>query len=287
MTTTKETKKLTLFLLAAITMAFTACEKTGIPVDVIGVTGVILNKSMLQLIAGDTETLIAAVSPGDATNQNVLWSSSNRSVAAVDASGKITAGSAGSAVIIASTIDGGKTAICNVTVISLTTDPGVVIGSIRWATRNVDSPGTFAVFPESAGMFYQWNKRVGWAATGDVAGWDNSGTTGTVWGKANDPCPAGWRVPTSSELTSLSNVNAAWTMINGVTGRLFGTASGQLFMPAAGFRFFGDGALSRVGLSGSYWGSNITGGLFIDGDGSRVSLSILGVGRSVRCVAEN
>ena len=33
------------------------------------------------------------------------------------------------------------------------TDAGVVIDGIRWATRNVDAPGTFAENPEDAGMF--------------------------------------------------------------------------------------------------------------------------------------
>ena len=38
---------------------------------------------------------------------------------------------------------------------------GVVINGVRWATRNVDKPGTFAANPEDAGMLYQWNRKVG------------------------------------------------------------------------------------------------------------------------------
>ena len=37
----------------------------------------------------------------------------------------------------------------------LTHDEGVVINGVRWATRNVDMPGTFAPTPESFGMHYQ------------------------------------------------------------------------------------------------------------------------------------
>jgi len=37
------------------------------------------------------------------------------------------------------------------------TDAGVIINGIKWATRNVDMPGTFAANPEDAGMFYQWD----------------------------------------------------------------------------------------------------------------------------------
>ena len=40
----------------------------------------------------------------------------------------------------------------------------VVINGVRWATCNVDAPGNFAANPEDAGMFYQWNRKVGWSA---------------------------------------------------------------------------------------------------------------------------
>jgi len=35
----------------------------------------------------------------------------------------------------------------------------VVIGGVRWATCNVDAPGTFASSPEKIGMLYQWGKK--------------------------------------------------------------------------------------------------------------------------------
>jgi len=41
----------------------------------------------------------------------------------------------------------------------LTYDEGVVINGVKWATRNVAAPGTFAANPQDAGMFYQWNRK--------------------------------------------------------------------------------------------------------------------------------
>ena len=38
---------------------------------------------------------------------------------------------------------------------SITTDEGVVINGVKWATRNVDEFRTFAENPESVGKFYQ------------------------------------------------------------------------------------------------------------------------------------
>lgn len=79
------------------------------------VTGVTLNKTTLDLIAGGEETLTATVAPADATNKNVTWASSDTTVATV-AGGKITALKSGSTTITVTTEDGAKTATCAVTV---------------------------------------------------------------------------------------------------------------------------------------------------------------------------
>ena len=81
----------------------------------VSVTGVSLNKTSLVLNAGETGTLSATVSPSNATNKNVTWSSSNTAVASVSG-GTVTAVGAGQATITAKTADGGKTAACTVTV---------------------------------------------------------------------------------------------------------------------------------------------------------------------------
>ena len=80
------------------------------------VTGVSLNKTTLSLSKGSTGTLTATISPTTATNKDVTWSSSNTSVATVDADGVVTAIGAGSAKITVTTVDGNKTASCTVTV---------------------------------------------------------------------------------------------------------------------------------------------------------------------------
>ena len=139
-----------------------------------------------------------------------------------------------------------------------TFDEGVVINGVRWATRNVDAPGTFTENPEDYGMLFQWNRRKEWSATDeDVEGWDNSTHSGTAWYAQNDPCPQGWRVPTHVELQSLNNAGSIWTRQNNVSGRFFGTAPNQIFLPAAGFRDRDSGAFYASGFSGNYWGSSV------------------------------
>ncbi|MEN6460392.1 MAG: CFI-box-CTERM domain-containing protein, partial [Syntrophomonas sp.] len=81
------------------------------------VSGVSLNNTSTTLVVGGTEILTATIVPADAYNKMVGWVSNNSSVADVDNNGKVIALSPGSAVITATTIDGGKTATCNVTIV--------------------------------------------------------------------------------------------------------------------------------------------------------------------------
>ena len=83
---------------------------------VISVTGVTLNKTALNLVTGASESLVATISPSNATNKDVEWTSSNTNVATVDTTGKVTGVSSGSATITVKTKDGTKVATCNVTV---------------------------------------------------------------------------------------------------------------------------------------------------------------------------
>lgn len=92
------------------------CTVTVGGTDPSRVTGVRLNMTTMTLVPGGFCALTAIVSPSSATNQLVSWSSSNTSVATVDNAGHVTGIKAGTAVITATTKDGGKTATCTVTV---------------------------------------------------------------------------------------------------------------------------------------------------------------------------
>ena len=90
-------------------LSITISSATNIPVQ-----SVSLDKANLELTEGETAQLTATVLPDNATNKNVTWSTSNASIATVDANGEVTAVSAGTATITA-TADG-KSATCTVTV---------------------------------------------------------------------------------------------------------------------------------------------------------------------------
>ena len=94
------------------------------------VTGVTLDQTDLTLFTGQSEQLTATVTPDNATNKNVTWSSDNETVATVDANGNVTAVAAGTATITVTTADGSHTATCKVTVkdpvYSMATDTAVL-----------------------------------------------------------------------------------------------------------------------------------------------------------------
>ena len=147
-----------------------------------------------------------------------------------------------------------------------TSDTGVVIDGIRWATRNVYTAGTFAEHPESYGGFFNWTSR--------------------------NVCPEGWRVPTRAELHLLHQANSVWTTRNGVNGRLFGNAPNQIFLPAVGDRdTIGMGRLNDTDNRGFYWSDSkgnttLSWILQISNEGTRIKFGHRARGFSIRCVAE-
>ena len=82
----------------------------------VAVSGITLSESTLSLAFGKTAKLNAVLQPTNATLRNVSWSSSEPTVVSVDKTGTVTAMGVGSATITATTVDGGFTASCKVTV---------------------------------------------------------------------------------------------------------------------------------------------------------------------------
>lgn len=80
------------------------------------VTGITLNETSKELDIIDTFQLIATIEPANATNTNIIWSSSNEEVATVNQKGLVTAKSIGETTITATTEEGNFTASATITV---------------------------------------------------------------------------------------------------------------------------------------------------------------------------
>src|SRR5688500_12579634 len=101
----------------------TACDigafESGSSAPSVAVSSVSITPASVTLNAGATSQLTKAISPSNATNQNVSWTSSNMSVAAVSSSGLVTAGTvSGTTTITCTTADGSKTATSTITVVA-------------------------------------------------------------------------------------------------------------------------------------------------------------------------
>lgn len=99
----------------ASALVLAGCENMELNPEKVSVQSVTLNSTSMEIEVGQSQTLTATISPSDAENQKVIWSSSNSSVATV-ADGIVTGVSAGNATITAKSDDGGKTATCEVIV---------------------------------------------------------------------------------------------------------------------------------------------------------------------------
>lgn len=149
------------------------------------VESVSLDKTEALLAIGKTVTLSTTISPDNATDKTVSWTSSDESVATV-ANGVVTAVAPGNATITVTTTDGGQTATCAITV-----RPKMPIEYV--AEYNIGATaGTFATSQANdASGYYTWAE---------------ANTTGTV--------PDGYHVPTNTELWAIAPDASANTKFN-------------------------------------------------------------------------
>lgn len=148
---------------------------------------------------------------------------------------------------------------------------GMLIGGLIWAKYNLDEPGTFVDNPEKIGKVYCYDNKTAFPIIGfndfkSATDADKAAPAGfpintayagmDSWQKENDPCPAGWRIPTKDEMWALIGGEEAhnkwhyhWYYEN--QGVYCGSAEaadanqwdtkGCIFMPFAGYRNWEDG----------------------------------------------
>lgn len=80
------------------------------------VTGILINKTAIELIEDEFEHLIATITPDNASDKRINWTSSDVSVAMVSPDGTVYAIRPGQATIMATTVDGGFVSLCKIKV---------------------------------------------------------------------------------------------------------------------------------------------------------------------------
>ncbi|MCL2413893.1 MAG: Ig-like domain-containing protein [Bacteroidales bacterium] len=119
----------------------------------IRVTNISLDKDSILLDIGESEILTAIIIPDSATNKTVTWMSDNPYVATVNETGKVTGIAEGVATITATTEDGSKTAVCNVTVQQKS---NIQISYVSSIARTFPNPtdGIFTLQFETSGTYF-------------------------------------------------------------------------------------------------------------------------------------
>ncbi len=223
-------------------------------------TEITLSQTSLFMAEGENQSLTITITPDNATDKTVTWSSSDNAVAAVDANGRVTAVSRGRATVSVAATDGsGVSASCSVYVSPVgSVDLGLnnYFGKIvYWATCNLGASA-----PEEYGDYYAWGE----TETKDEYSWEtykwcngsyNSITKyntmdsfGTVDNKtqleaeddvAHVKLGGKWRMATQGEWLALrENCTWTWSHQNGIRGCLVTSNinGASIFLPAAGWR---------------------------------------------------
>lgn len=249
----KKTTKL-LSLLLSILMITTMITALPITADAATATSIKTSCKALTMTAGTTFTLKATITPSNATNKTVYWSSSNTTVAGMAAGGVVKAKKAGTCTITAKTSNG-KKATCKITVKAAPAPTGIKLNT---ATLLMTA-GTKYTLKATITPSYANNKTVYWSssdatvagmAAGGVINAKKAGTC-TITAKTNNgkkatcsltvkaaPAPSGIKLNTSAVTmtagtkytlkatispTNAVNKNVTWTSGN---TNIAGMASG-------------------------------------------------------------
>ena len=155
--------------LSLILLAILSCQKES---ETVSVTNITLSPESISLVEGDSETLTATVSPYNATNKKVIWTSIDGSIASVD-NGRVTALKPGNTTIRAKSDDGGKTATCQVTVKAKVYNvESVSLDKTNITLTEGDSKTlTATVYPDNA-----TNKNVSWSSSDESVAAVSNGT---------------------------------------------------------------------------------------------------------------
>lgn len=231
-----------------------------------------LDRSELSLDRGGEYTFSVTYTPGNATTRQLIWKSSDPTVASVDSKGKVKALWQGTAVITAQTNDGKLIRQCVVTVnqVLYPVPEAVDLGlSVKWASFNLG-----AAIPTDRGDYFAWGETEGKYSGKNNFAWDTykysyNGSSskrskyndedGCYYLSASDDAASvylggDWRMPTAKEVSELiNNCKCEPVTLDGVHGyRITGLNGNSIFLPTTGSY---DYSLHDYTYYGHYWTS--------------------------------
>lgn len=140
----KQIRKLWVIILSVM-----ACSCTEKEPEIIHVSSILLNPTSISITEGQTATISATISPSNASNQKVIWSSSDASVATVN-DGVVVAIKSGTATITAKVE--GKIATCDISVYPAT--GAISLDATHITCRSAELSGKVNFSQGSTDMFF-------------------------------------------------------------------------------------------------------------------------------------
>ena len=183
----------------------------------VSVSDISLDQTKATLNAGETLTLVATVTPENASNKAVVWTSSDETVATVSDNGVVTGLKAGTATITATTVSGEKTASCKVTV-----KGSAVSVTLNQTAVNLEKGKSFTLVASSAGgsgiITYDWESSNEAVATvsGDGVVTAKASGTATITVTASNGASASCKVTVSGSDSSTGSDNSSSSALDGI-----------------------------------------------------------------------
>jgi uncharacterized protein YjdB len=213
-------------LIATVIFLFLfSCQNSLSSNDNVEISNVSLNIDTLRIVVGGTNQLSATVTPDNATNKNVTWTSSDENVATVSTTGLVKGLMVGTATVTVATIDGNKTASCIVTVSPVS----VTAVTLSKNASSILVGGTDQLFatvtPDTAA-----DKNVSWTSLdANVATVSTTGlVTGVTIGTATITVTTVDGNRTASCIVTVSPVSVTGLALNKNTSSIFVGATDQL-----------------------------------------------------------
>lgn len=141
-------------------------KENSIPYEIIttSASAVHLDQTSLSLYIGESQTLTATITPSDATDKTLIWTSSNPDIVKVDSKGQITALSKGQAIVTVRTSNG-KEAQCTVTVIDSVVKISITSVSLNQTTLTLSKGNMYTLIGTISPSDTTDNKILSWSSS--------------------------------------------------------------------------------------------------------------------------